>query len=73
MMPIDPLALRREFDALLARAGLVVPADRYEGCLQNYAEMRRLANVLRGRLSPEQEPANVFRLPTVVRLSPPVQ
>jgi hypothetical protein len=72
MMSDDLQALRREFDALLSRGGLTVPPDRYEGCLQNYAEMRRLAHLLRGRLAADQEPANAFRLWTVVRLSTPL-
>lgn len=61
-------ALRTEFDALLSRSGLAVSLDRYEGTLRNYAEMRRLALLLRGGLEPEHEPANVFRLLTVARM-----
>jgi hypothetical protein len=56
----DAGALREEFDAALRRAGIVVPPERYLGTLDNYAEMRRLANLVHRSFAPEDEPAATF-------------
>lgn len=64
---LNSLALRAEFDALMARSDIAVPIDRYEGALANYAEMRRLAGLLRRPRAAESEPSNVFSLSVVMR------
>jgi hypothetical protein len=68
--PVDSAALRAEFDALMARGGLSVIPDRYEGTLANYIELRRLASVLRTHtagIDPHSEPAHVFRMSILMR------
>jgi hypothetical protein len=56
-----------EFDMLLARAGMSVPDDRKAGVLAGYAELRRLAQLLRTRRSPFDEPANIYDLTRISR------
>jgi hypothetical protein len=65
----DAWALREEFDAALRRAGIVVPPERYLGTLDNYAEMRRLANLVHRTFEPEDEPAATF----AVRMAMPAE
>jgi FMN-dependent oxidoreductase (nitrilotriacetate monooxygenase family) len=67
---VEPVALRAEFDAMLARSDLCVIPDRLEGTLSNYAELRRLTGILHmfnPLLNPESEPAHVFRLSSLLR------
>lgn len=62
----DLVRLREEFDAMLRRANLRPPPDYYLGALDNYAEMRRLAAVVRQAFEPEDEPACVFKVHSTV-------
>lgn len=57
-----PDALAAEFDMLMARAGLTVPAVRRPAMLTAYADLRAQIALLHGRYGPQHEPANVFRL-----------
>jgi hypothetical protein len=61
-------ALEQEFDALTARIGAIVPADRKAGVIACCEELRRMTALLRGPRSPAVEPANVYSLkPTRAR------
>ena len=57
----DP-ALETEFDALMARAGMVIPPDRRPALLHAFAELRGQAALLRQPRTAAAEPSNVFRL-----------
>ena len=61
-----PEDLAAEFDMLMARAGLDVPADQRESLLAGYAGLREQVELLRGTLTPAAEPSNVFRLRPLV-------
>jgi hypothetical protein len=54
--------LAAEFDILMRRAGITVPADRREAVLAGYADMYEQIVLLRNRYAHTDEPANVFRL-----------
>ncbi len=54
-------AIETEFDALLAKAGHVVPTDRRAALLAGYKDMKRQATLVRNEaLGAEAEPANTF-------------
>jgi hypothetical protein len=64
----DRRALEQEFDALAARVGAVVPADRKAGVISCCEELRRMTALVHGPRSPAVEPANVYSLkPTGAR------
>lgn len=54
--------LAAEFDILMRRAGIIVPADRRAAVLAGYADMYEQIALLRNRYAHTDEPANVFRL-----------
>jgi hypothetical protein len=58
----SPETLAAEFDMFMARAGITVPADRREGLLAGFADLRATVAILHGRLDASVEPSNVFRL-----------
>ena len=61
-------ALEQEFDALTARIGAIVPADRKAGVVACCEEVRRMTALVHGPRSPAVEPTNVYSLkPTRVR------
>ena len=61
-------ALETEFDALAARIGAIVPADRKAGVIACCEELRRMTALVHGPRSPTIEPANVYSLkPTRTR------
>jgi hypothetical protein len=61
-------ALEQEFDALTARIGAIVPADRKAGVIACCEELRRMTALVHAPRSPTVEPANVYSLkPTSVR------
>ena len=62
---MDPEAvpdLAAEFDALMRRAGLTVPAPMRDKLLPGYMELREAAERLRGRPH-TAEPSNIYALP----------
>ena len=64
----DRRALEQEFDALTARIGAIVPADRKAGVIACCEELRRMTTLVHGPRSPAVEPANVYSLkPTRTR------
>jgi hypothetical protein len=61
-------AIEAEFDALAARIGAIVPADRKGGLINCCEELRRMTALVHGPRSPAVEPANVYSLkPTRAR------
>jgi hypothetical protein len=54
--------LAAEFDILMRRAGITVPADRRAGVLASYADLQEQIALLRNRYEHTDEPSNVFRL-----------
>ena len=55
--------LERELDMLLAKAGASVPPNLKSGILAGYAEMKRMASVVRQQpRTAADEPSNVFSL-----------
>lgn len=60
-------ALEREFDLLMARSGIAVPPERKAGAVAGYAELKRMAEVLRQPRNAESEPSNVFALTAILR------
>jgi hypothetical protein len=64
----DRRALEQEFDALTARIGAIVPADRKAGVIACCEEVRRMTALVRGPRSAAVEPANIYSLkPTRAR------
>ena len=64
----DKRAIEQEFDALAARIGAIVPADRKAGVITCCEELRRMTALVHGPRSPTVEPANVYSLkPTRAR------
>ena len=60
-----PETLAAEFDCLMARAGITVPAARRAAVLTAYADLRGQIALLHGRYGAAAEPSNVFRLSPV--------
>ena len=58
----EDAALEREFDALMARAGAEVPADRRAGVVAGYKDMKRMTVLLRQPRSEAAEPSNIYSL-----------
>ena len=54
--------LAAEFDLLMRRAGIAVPANRRAGILTSYADLHQQIALLRNRYAHTDEPSNVFRL-----------
>lgn len=62
-------ALERELDVLLAKAKADVPPDRRAGILAAYADMKRMAELIRVPMTAADEPSNVFSLSGYARSS----
>ncbi len=60
-MSEDHHALAKEFDVLMARAGLSIPEDRREALLVAFADLRAEIALLHEALPPTLEPAAVYR------------
>jgi hypothetical protein len=58
----SPDELATEFDILMRRAGIALPADRRAGVLVSYADLHQQIALLRDRYAHTDEPSNVFRL-----------
>ena len=63
----DDKTLEAEFDALAARAGLVVPQGRKPAMLQGFKEIRRMAALMRQPRTAADEPAGTYDILTVTR------
>jgi len=57
-----------EFDMLMRRAGIAVPAERRAGVLASYAELCEQIALLHDRYAYTDEPANIFRLTPMGRV-----
>ena len=64
----DKAAREREFDVLMARAGVTVMPDRRAGVLAGVEEMRSLAALLRQKRTAASEPSNIFSLVPYFRI-----
>jgi hypothetical protein len=62
-------AVEREFEVLMARAGVEVPADRKAGAIAGYKDMKRMVALLRQPRTAADEPSNVYSLTGFVRSS----
>ena len=58
----SPDELAAEFDILMRRAGITVPAERRAAVLVSYADLCDQIALLHNRYAYTDEPANVFRL-----------
>jgi len=58
----DQEQLERELNAVMARIGAVVPADRKAGVLAAYQELRRMTALVRQPRTPAAEPSNIFSM-----------
>jgi hypothetical protein len=63
-------ALEREFDAVMADRGMVVPLEWRAGTLACYLELKRLTALLRQPRAAESEPAFTFTLEPCRRARP---
>jgi len=65
----DEAAMRRQYDALIDRAGLTIPADRDETMFNAYKQVLTWTDiVLTGRPAAD-EPSNAYALSSISRLS----
>ena len=58
----SPDELAAEFDILMRRAGITVPAERRATVLASYADLNEQIALLHNRYAYTDEPANIFRL-----------
>ncbi|MDA8049590.1 MAG: hypothetical protein M0002_06230 [Rhodospirillales bacterium] len=58
----EPAQLAAEFDTLVVRAGLTIPAERRRELIAAFADLRAEIARLHAPLSPALEPAAVYRL-----------
>lgn len=64
----EPESLAIELDVLAAKAGIAIQHDRREAILAGYADVKRMAAVLRGvELTAADEPANIYVFPSIAR------
>lgn len=61
-------ALELEFDVFARRAQLVVPTERRAQLLDDFAELHRMALVIRAPFLHDNSPAESFDLSTVIRM-----
>jgi len=60
-------AVDQEFDVLMAKAGVELPADRKAGVVAGYKDMKRMAALLRQPRTAADEPSNVYSLTGFLR------
>jgi hypothetical protein len=60
-------AFEQEFDMLMTKAGVELPADRRVGVIAGYKDMKRMAALLRQRRTAADEPSNIYSLTGFVR------
>ena len=61
MPGVSSETLAAEFDCLMARAKLTIPADRRGAILATYADFRAQIALLHGARTHVAEPSNIFR------------
>jgi hypothetical protein len=67
MGPSDDESLRREFEAMAARSGLVIPADRQQMMFETFLDFRKVLERLHASRDHTSETAHVFSVDHVVR------
>jgi hypothetical protein len=55
-------AVEQEFDILMTKAGVELPADRKAGIIAGYKDIRRMAALLRQPRTAADEPSNIYSL-----------
>lgn len=67
---MEDATIKSQYDALIARAGLKVPADREATMLGTYQNVLKWSEMVRNRPRPATlEPSNGFFLETVTRMT----
>jgi hypothetical protein len=67
MGPSDDESLRREFEAMAARSGLVIPADRQQMMFETFLDFRKVVERLHAPRDHTNETAHVFSVDHVTR------
>ena len=68
---MDDAALKRQYDAVVERAGLTIPKDREETMFETYKNVVSWAGIVRNRPRPATlEPSNGYFLETITRVIP---
>ncbi|MBX3577462.1 MAG: hypothetical protein KF723_09635 [Rhizobiaceae bacterium] len=57
----------RDFDAMMRRVGIDVPADRRDGALAVYRDLMRAAALVHVERSPAQWTVHAYRVDTIAR------
>jgi hypothetical protein len=71
MSAAEKARLETEFDALMAKAGADVPADRRAGVLAGYQEIKRMTALLRQPRTEAAEPSSIYGLVEFARSKRP--
>lgn len=66
---MDDAAIKQQYDAIVARAGLSIPADREATMVDTYKDILKWSRIVRDRPRPASlEPSNAYFLATVTRV-----
>lgn len=66
---MDDMALRKQYDAVIERAGLTIPEDRQATMFETYKNVLGWADMIRNRPRPATlEPSNGYFLETITRV-----
>jgi hypothetical protein len=69
---MDDASIKQQYDAIIARSGLTIPADREETMLSTYRNVLKWSEMVRNRPRPATlEPSNAFFLDTITRAIDP--
>jgi len=60
-------SIELEFNLIVQRAGLSIPADRKNGMLEAYMDLRRMTGLIRLPRPVANEPSNTFSLSSFMR------
>lgn len=63
----DEAELRLEFEVSLKKAGLTMPADRFDAVFAGYKDLKRLTALLRQPRTAANEPSNTYSLVTLMK------
>ncbi|UUX48985.1 hypothetical protein NUH88_16465 [Nisaea acidiphila] len=66
---MDDAAIKQQYDAVITRAGLKIPADREDTMLNTYRNVLEWSEMVRNRPRPATlEPSNAYFLETITRV-----
>ena len=66
---MDDVAIKQQYDAIVARAGLSIPADREATMVDTYKDILKWSRIVCNRPRPASlEPSNGYFLATVTRV-----